>query len=55
MSLRREAGVEPVSSATGVVAPGMSAWTVAKCCSASVSVGAISAACIPCSTARSIA
>jgi hypothetical protein len=33
----------------------MSACSVAKCCSASVSVGAMSAACIPCSTARSIA
>ena len=30
-------------------------WIVAKCCSASVSVGAISAAWRPCSTARSIA
>ena len=30
-------------------------WTVAKCCSASVSVGAIRAAWCPCSTARSIA
>ena len=35
--------------------PGMSACSVAKCCSASVSVGAMSAACMPCSTARSIA
>ena len=33
----------------------MSACSVAKCCSASVSVGAISAACMPCSTARSMA
>ena len=30
-------------------------WIVAKCCSASVSVGAISAACIPASATRSIA
>ena len=35
--------------------PGISDWSVAKCCSASVSVGAISAAWPPCSTARSIA
>ena len=54
-SRRRPAGVEPVSSAAGTSAPGISAWSVAKCCSASVSVGAMSAACIPCSTARSIA
>ena len=33
----------------------MSVWSVAKCCSASVSVGAMSAAWRPCSTARSIA
>ena len=39
----------------GTSAPGMSACSVAKCCSASVSVGAMSAACMPCSTARSIA
>ena len=43
-SARRPAGVEPVSSAAGTSSPGMSAWSVAKCCSASVSVGAISAA-----------
>ena len=54
-SRRRAAGVEPVSSAAGTASPGISAWSVAKCCSASVSVGAISAACMPCSTARSIA
>ena len=54
-SARRAAGVEPVSSAAGTASPGMSACSVAKCCSASVSVGAISAACRPCSTARSIA
>ena len=41
------AGVEPVSSAAGTASPGSSAWSVAKCCSASVSVGAMSAACQP--------
>ncbi len=40
---RSSAGVEPVSSAAGTSAPGISAWSVAKCCSASVSVGAMSA------------
>ena len=46
-------GMDP--RGTGTSAPGMSAWSVAKCCSASVSVGAISAAWAPDSTARSIA
>ena len=46
--------VEPVSSAAEIIAPGISAWSVAKCCSASVSVGAISAAWPPCSTARNM-
>ncbi len=54
-SARRPAGVEPVSSATGTSEPGMSACSVAKCCSASVSVGAMRAACMSCSTARSMA
>ena len=54
-SARRPPGVEPVRSADDTSASGMSAWRVAKCCSASVSVGAISAAWPPCSTARSIA
>ena len=40
----RAAGVEPVSSAACTSSPGISVWSVAKCCSASVSVGAISAA-----------
>ena len=38
------AGVEPVSSAAWTSSPGISFCSVAKCCSASVSVGAISAA-----------
>ena len=54
-SLRRRAGVEPVSSAADTGSDPSSRWIVAKCCSASVSVGAISAAWQPCSTARSIA
>ena len=54
-SVRRAPGVEPVSSAAWTSAPGISACSVAKCCSASVSVGAISAAWAPDSTARSIA
>ena len=49
------AGVEPVSSAAVTLSPPSSDWIVAKCWSASVSVGAIRAACIPWSTARSIA
>ncbi len=44
-----------MSSAACTSSPGISAWSVAKCCSASVSVGAISAAWPPDSTARSIA
>ena len=54
-SLRRPCGVEPVSSAAWTSSPGISFWSVAKCCSASVSVGAINAAWPPDSTARSIA
>ncbi len=54
-SARRPAGVEPVSSAAWTSSPGISFCSVAKCCSASVSVGAISAAWAPDSTARSIA
>jgi hypothetical protein len=54
-SARRAPGVEPVSSAAVTLSPPSSDWIVAKCWSASVSVGAISAACIPWSTARSIA
>ena len=54
-SARRPADVEPVSSAACTSSPGISACSVAKCCSASVSVGAISAAWAPDSTARSIA
>ena len=46
-SVRRAAGVEPVSSAACTSSPGISFCSVAKCCSASVSVGAISAACAP--------
>ena len=53
--MRRAALVDPVSSAACSSSPGMSDCSVAKCCSASVSVGAMSAACAPCSTARSIA
>ena len=53
-SRRRAAGVEPVSSSTGI-APPSSRSSVRWCCSASVSVGAISAAWAPFSTARSIA
>ena len=53
--MRRPAGVEPVSSAAWTSSPGISFCSVAKCCSASVSVGAISAAWAPDSTARSIA
>ena len=49
------AGREPVSSAACTSSPGISFCSVAKCCSASVSVGAISAAWPPDSTARSIA
>ncbi len=52
---RARAGVEPVSSASVTGSPPSRRWIVAKCCSASVSVGAISAAWQPCSTARSIA
>ena len=54
-SVRRDCGVEPVSSAAWTSSPGISFCSVAKCCSASVSVGAISAAWPPDSTARSIA
>ena len=53
-SRRRPAGVEPVSSSIGT-SPPSSRSSVARCCSASVSVGAISAAWRPLSTARSIA
>ncbi len=53
-SRRRAGGVEPVSSSTGS-APPSSESSVRWCCSASVSVGAISAAWAPFSTARSIA
>ena len=45
--MRRAPGVEPVSSAAWTSSPGISACSVAKCCSASVSVGAISAAWAP--------
>ena len=45
----------PVSSAVRTASPGMSAWSVAKCCSASTSVGAMNTACMSCSTARRIA
>ena len=55
MSRRLRAGVAPTSSATATGSPPSRRCRVAKCCSASVSVGAISAACAPCSTARSIA
>ena len=54
-SARRLAVVDPVSSAAWTSSPGIRVCNVAKCCSASVSVGAISAAWAPCSTARSIA
>ncbi len=47
--------MEPVSSAALTDSEPSSRWTVWKCCSARVSVGAISAAWNPCSTARSIA
>ena len=53
-SRRRAAGVEPVSSSTGR-APPSRVSSVRWCCSASVSVGAISAAWAPFSSARSIA
>ena len=55
VSVRRDAVVEPVSSAARTASPGISACSVAKCCSASVSVGAMKTACMSCSTARSIA
>ena len=55
VSARRDALVEPVSSARRTASPGMSAWSVAKCCSARTSVGAMNAACMSCSTARRIA
>jgi len=54
-SARRRAGVEPLSRADGSNPSGTSVCSVSKCCSASVSVGAINAPCIPCSTARSSA
>ena len=54
ISRRRAAGVAPVSSAIGTRPPS-SRSRVARCCSASVSVGAISAAWAPLSIARSIA
>ncbi len=49
------AGVEPLSNAAATGSAPSRRWIVAKCCSASVSVGAINAAWRPCSTARSIA
>ena len=55
VSARRDALVEPVSSATRTASPGISACSVAKCCSASTSVGAMKTACASCSTARRIA
>ena len=53
-SRRRAAGVEPVSSSSGSAPPSRRS-SVRWCCSARVSVGAISAAWAPFSTARSIA
>ena len=53
-SRRRAAGVEPVSSSSGTRRRAARS-SVRWCCSASVSVGAISAAWAPFSTARSIA
>ncbi len=55
VSARRFAVVEPVRSAVRTASPGRSAWSVAKCCSASTSVGAMKTACASCSTARRIA
>ena len=54
-SRRRRAGVADVSSTNGIGSPASSRSSVAACCSASVSVGAISAAWWPASSARNIA